>query len=372
LYRTCGRHALLPKNLRISIDYDKTSDALYNGGYADVWKGRYLGRDVAVKVLRSYSTSDLQKVIGGFCKEVVTWRTLHHPNVLGLIGVTMTETKFAMISDWMANRNIRDFVKENPGANRFELVNVANGLIYLHSQGMIHGDLKGANVLIDDTRHDRLADFGLLKIISDPANPSSSSSCTPGGSTRWMSPELIDPRWFKLKKSRPTESSDCYALGMVIYETVTEKVPFHQEASCTIALRIMAGEHPLRGERFTDSLWEMLEKCWIFQPNNRPRIEEVLQRLKRSSGLPVQFWPESDNEKDYHGGYSDSTDSLSSASNVKVDVPVARRAAKSSGLDHLASRPVHTAHVNSVDPEVTNLSPQTPWTNAGVSQVIVI
>jgi len=50
--------------LKVPICYDRTSDALYRGGYADVWKGKCRGQDVAVKVIRTYSTSDLQKIIG--------------------------------------------------------------------------------------------------------------------------------------------------------------------------------------------------------------------------------------------------------------------------------------------------------------------
>ena len=57
-----------------------------------------------------------------FCKEAVVWKALRHPNVLPLIGVTMSETRFAMISDWMANGNINSFVKACPDANRLELV----------------------------------------------------------------------------------------------------------------------------------------------------------------------------------------------------------------------------------------------------------
>jgi len=77
----------------------------------------------------------------------------------------MSETQFAMISDWMVNGNINDFVKAHPDANRLELVSlsfrvslfslmvesfielegVARGLIYIHSQGMVHGDLKGVS-----------------------------------------------------------------------------------------------------------------------------------------------------------------------------------------------------------------------------------
>jgi len=50
------------------------------------------------------------------------WKALHHPNVLELIGVTMSETQFAMVSDWMLNGNINEFVKAHPGADRLELV----------------------------------------------------------------------------------------------------------------------------------------------------------------------------------------------------------------------------------------------------------
>ena len=64
LYRICGLYALLPKSLTIPTCYDRTSIALYRGGYADVWKGEYCGRDVAVKVMRIYSNSDLRKILG--------------------------------------------------------------------------------------------------------------------------------------------------------------------------------------------------------------------------------------------------------------------------------------------------------------------
>jgi len=57
-----------------------------------------------------------------FCKEVVTWRSLRHPNVLPLLGVTMRERLFAMVSEWMVNGNINEYVEARRDANRFELV----------------------------------------------------------------------------------------------------------------------------------------------------------------------------------------------------------------------------------------------------------
>ncbi|KAF9649070.1 kinase-like protein [Thelephora ganbajun] len=286
LYRTCGHHKLVPTTLKIPICCDRTSNVLYRSGFADVWKVEHCGRDVAVKAIRTYSNSDLQKVIGRFCKEVVTWKFLRHPNVLPLLGVTMSEHQFAMISDWVANGNINDFVKAYPGVDRLGLlVGVAEGLIYIHGQEMIHGNLKGANILIDQTGNARLADFGLLTIISDPANLLSSSSYTQGGTARWMSPELIDPQRFGFEKNRPTRSSDCYALGMVIYETISGNLPFHEHANLTVFMKVMEGKHPTRRVRFPEGLWKMLELCWSSHPDNRPSIGDVLWCLEMVSNV---------------------------------------------------------------------------------------
>ena len=111
-----------------------------------------------------------------------------------------------------------------------------------------------ANILIDQTGQARLADFGLLTIISDPANILSSSSYALGGTSRWMIPELIDPERFGLENNRPTKYSDCYALGMVIYEIISGHFPFHQLGDLTVIVKVLAGERPPRGVRFTDSL----------------------------------------------------------------------------------------------------------------------
>ena len=143
-----------------------------------------------------------------------------------------------------------------------------------------------ANVLIDQAGNARLADFGLLTILSDPVNGLSSSSLTQGGSARWMGPELVDPQQFGLENSRPTKPSDCYALGMVIYETISGHLPFHQHTDLTVFVKVLAGERPIRGAGFAESLWEMLTRCWTSQPNDRPSIQDVLQCLDGVSNSP--------------------------------------------------------------------------------------
>jgi hypothetical protein len=100
-----------------------------------------------------------------------------------------------------------------------------------------------------------------------------------------MAPELINPQQFGFEKSRPTKSSDCYALGMVIYETISGNLPFCEHKGPTVFVKILAGERPPWGEGFAEGLWKMLELCWTPQPNSRPNIEDVLQCLKMASNL---------------------------------------------------------------------------------------
>ena len=60
-----------------------------------------------------------------FCREVITWRYLQHPNILPLLGVALAESRFAMVLEWMEDGNINDFIQENPNVNRNELVSLS-------------------------------------------------------------------------------------------------------------------------------------------------------------------------------------------------------------------------------------------------------
>ena len=160
-----------------------------------------------------------------------------------------------------------------------------------------------ANILVDESCHARLADFGLLTIMSDPENGSSSTFSGQGGTSRWMSPELVDPARFKLENSKPTKASDCYALGMVIYETISGHLPFHKVSlGMSVLLMVLNDERPPREACFTDTLWSMLEMCWKPEPADRPSIKDVLQCLV------VELPSRSDAETEEGGNDVDSLD----------------------------------------------------------------
>jgi serine/threonine protein kinase len=100
-----------------------------------------------------------------------------------------------------------------------------------------------------------------------------------------MSPELFDP---EIQNSSPTKLSDCYALGMVIYEILSGHVPFSQFQNLAIPRIIFSSKHPGRpggpeGVWFTDDVWAVLERCWAHQPNDCPGVEDVLRCLEEAS-----------------------------------------------------------------------------------------
>jgi len=171
------------------------------------------------------------------------------------------------------------------------------------------------NILIDQGGCARLADFGLLTIVSDSTYHTSSSTPKSAGTTRWMSPELLDPDRFGHEDGRATKESDCYALGMVILEVLSGKPPFPKCNGMVVMRKVVEGERPGRPQRrevwFTDDLWEILEQCWLPRPERRPAIGAVLQCLERGSTAwqPLPLDSDDHAQSDSHDDESDSTSS---------------------------------------------------------------
>lgn len=124
-------------------------------------------------------------------REVKIWHCLQHPAIVPLRGYAIeTDGTPSLISPWYDNGDVMNYLKKHPFADRRKIVRqVAEGLVYLHAQSppVIHGDLKGANVLINRTFDAALCDFGLAKLLQDC--PSSFTTSNVGmGTLRWCAP----------------------------------------------------------------------------------------------------------------------------------------------------------------------------------------
>ena len=101
---------------------------------------------------------------------------------------------------------------------------------------------------------------------------------------RWMSPELLDPQKYGFSKMYSTKDSDCYALGMVVYEILGGSTPFDTDDPFAIVRMVLERERPERPEGdaaklFTDSIWNVVTRCWKDQPGQRANAIDVLRCL---------------------------------------------------------------------------------------------
>jgi len=142
------------------------------------------------------------------------------------------------------------------------------------------------NILVNKDGRACLADFALMRIISDSSdNPANSAAVA---TARWKSPSPLSPERFELKGRHPTKESDCYALGMTIYEVLSGLTPFFEYPPIIASQKTLDGARPTRpqgaeGAWFTDDIWGMLERCWEPQPSDRATASAILPGLEGST-----------------------------------------------------------------------------------------
>ncbi|KAF9781357.1 kinase-like domain-containing protein [Thelephora terrestris] len=277
LRRVCGLQTTLPRSCILSENVSKEGDfAFASGGLADTWKGNHDGNPVCIKAFQ------IRKRL---FQEVVVWRRLSHPNVLPVLGISPELFPLCIVSEWLIDGDILDFVSAHPKVNRLRLLTeAANGLQYLHSANIVHSDLKPTNILIDSNCHARLTDYGLIAIILDPSivDPGG-TTLPPVGAVRYMAPELLCPSRFNLKNSNPTRKSDIYALGVVTYLVVTEQQYFPGATDGVIIHNVVAGNRPGRptstNEWVSGDVWNFISRCWSLSWDCRPDVEFAVNTL---------------------------------------------------------------------------------------------
>ncbi|KAG8954581.1 hypothetical protein FRC04_011014, partial [Tulasnella sp. 424] len=141
--------------------------------------------------------------------EAGVWASLKHPRILQFLGIHKIGNELYFVSAFADNGSLPGFLERHPEVDRGRLIiEIAEGLAYLHQFGIIHGDLKGNNVLISGGYHVLLCDFGLAKHVTSRT----STSLRGVGSIPWQSPELLQDA------CRRTFQSDVYAFGITVYE----------------------------------------------------------------------------------------------------------------------------------------------------------
>ncbi|KAJ7273254.1 kinase-like domain-containing protein [Mycena rebaudengoi] len=217
LSEACDR---LPSSLFITGVSGRDHDATFGGGFGDIYRASYNGKTVALKHMRTfYRGSELRRIRLQFCREALIWQHLKHPYILPMLGIDCETfpSSLCMVSPWMENGTVLKYLEQHGRQDADKLLwEVAQGLEYLHSRNIVHGDLRGANILITQDWSACLADFGLTS-FTDTTRATTTSHRA--GAIRWMAPELIDPDRFGLQFLRTT-ATDVYAFACVCLEVI--------------------------------------------------------------------------------------------------------------------------------------------------------
>ncbi|KAG8908607.1 hypothetical protein FRB99_004895 [Tulasnella sp. 403] len=250
-----------------------------SGRFGDIFIGHHpMHGKVALKRMRVTASGHTEDEIRRFNREAETWTNINHPNILHFLGAyTCSDGHLYMISPYMENGSLVDYLLNHPLADRPRLLREAAGAVaYLHAFGLVHADIKANNILVSGEGHAMLCDFGLTRFTSCLT----STTMKGAGSIRWQSPEI----W---NGDHKTAKSDVYAFGMAIYEVLSGKVPFFdRETEVTVMVMVIQRkerpprepEASLEGISYS-YLWDAAELCWKDDPDERPTMAEVYKML---------------------------------------------------------------------------------------------
>ncbi|CAM9809672.1 unnamed protein product, partial [Ectocarpus sp. 12 AP-2014] len=269
----------------VEIDYENDLDfegsiRLGSGSFGEVKTAKWNGSDVAVKYLREGDNRDLIRAIR---KEIRIHASLHFDHVVQLYAASTIAPNLCMVMEYASEGSLWQHLHSSrkPLAYPLQaafLFDIARGLMFLHNKGILHRDLKSANVLVFANRRLKLCDFGLSKVVEES---SSRSKRWPVGTTPWMSPEEING-------SAATQLTDVYSFGIVCYEVTTRIEPFRGMMPVQV-MRAVAdmGRRPEipAGASASPDVIPLMERCWKQDPAQRPEgFMPVVEELGRVVG----------------------------------------------------------------------------------------
>ncbi|KAI0080923.1 kinase-like protein, partial [Panus rudis PR-1116 ss-1] len=290
------RRQLCKVLLDLSLDYDVIPSSLIlkrveltdrhsigHGSSGDIYKATLDQQPIALKRLRVFS-SNLSRVKQEFLHEGLVWRNLKHRHILPFLGIDATTFSPVpcMVLPWMPNGSIGNMINNLKAEGKMTssaiFLEIAQGLAYLHREGVIHADLRGPNILVDSDWGVRIADFGLATLTGMQPDPNSQDS---SGNIRWSSPELLDCSAVDGGEDMthlPTFASDIYSFACVIIELFTCQIPFAGLTRMQVLIRVPRdGIRPSRpyafngdGPGMSDALWSLVCRCWAQNPVERP------------------------------------------------------------------------------------------------------
>ncbi|XP_074350782.1 protein kinase and PP2C-like domain-containing protein isoform X1 [Apium graveolens] len=309
-FRGCCRSQTIPLHLP-SSSYSLSSPIARAGAESIVFEATLNGQRVAVKKPILSTSQDIDK----FHRELQLLCKLDHPGIARLVAANGKPPNYMFFFQFYEAGSLADKIHVDewcPSIHQALLITLqlANALKYLHNHGIVHRDVKPANILLDGNLNPHLADFGLAEYVRDIKQVSvdnwkSSGKPTGGfhkknmvGTLIYMAPEI-------LRKELHSEKSDVYSFGISINELFTGVVPYtdlRAEAQAHTVLEMNYTEQQLTAAVSSEGLrpvlagnklgvpqrvLSLIERCWDTNPQNRPSFDEIVIVLDSLLGKSI-------------------------------------------------------------------------------------
>ncbi|KAH9771516.1 MAP3K epsilon protein kinase 1 [Citrus sinensis] len=246
-------------------------DEIGKGAYGRVYKGLDLenGDFVAIKQvsLENIAQEDLNIIM----QEIDLLKNLNHKNIVKYLGSLKTRSHLHIILEYVENGSLANIIKPNkfgPFPESLVAVYIAQvleGLVYLHEQGVIHRDIKGANILTTKEGLVKLADFGVATKLTEADVNTHSVVGTP----YWMAPEVIE-------MSGVCAASDIWSVGCTVIELLTCVPPYYELQPMPALFRIVQDERPPIPESLSPDITDFLRQCFKKDARQRPDAKTLL------------------------------------------------------------------------------------------------
>jgi len=265
-------------------------DTIGSGGMGEVYRARdaRLERDVAIKRL-SASAIGGDEARARVLREARAAAALTHPNIAAVYDVLETPDGLVIVMEYVPGESVAARLTRGPlpveEAVRVGL-QIADALIEAHDRGVIHRDLKPANVHLTPGGKAKILDFGIARSVSDvprgsaadPASEAGRIIGTPG----YMAPE-------QMSGGRADARTDIYGVGLLLFEMLTGRRPFHQTDLLDSARAVFQGKVPRVDDvdaSLPDHLSSLVERTMALKPQDRPRnARELHGALERAARL---------------------------------------------------------------------------------------
>ncbi|XP_006646318.1 serine/threonine/tyrosine-protein kinase HT1-like [Oryza brachyantha] len=251
-----------------------------SGAHSRLFHGIYKEQPVAVKFIRQPEDEEDAELAAQlekqFNTEVTTLSRLHHPNVIKLIGACSSPPVFCVITEFLSGGSLRAFLhKQEHKSLPLEKIisiglDIARGIGYIHSQRVVHRDVKPDNIIFDSEFCAKIVDFG-ISCEEAECDPLANDT----GTFRWMAPEMMKHKPYGRKV-------DVYSFGLILWEMFTGSVPYEDLNPFQAAFAVFdKNERPVIPSSCPAALRLLIEQCWTSQPDKRPEFWQIVQILEK-------------------------------------------------------------------------------------------